>query len=119
MIRSLGISSSSAGTYLVICGFPRFLLPYKHKWLSAFLLAADPGFEPGFRVPETRVLPLHQSASVCGKKLSLIPIAEYGQIGSLSKTRHILVVGFKMTMSNLISALDCNVWNVTNLVEVN
>jgi len=30
-----------------------------------------------------------------------------------------LVVGFKMTMSNLISALDCNVWNVTNLVEVN
>ena len=25
-------------------------------------MAADPGFEPGFRVPETRVLPLHQSA---------------------------------------------------------
>ena len=25
-------------------------------------MAADPGFEPGFRVPETRVIPLHQSA---------------------------------------------------------
>ena len=25
-------------------------------------LAAEPGFEPGLRVPETRVLPLHHSA---------------------------------------------------------
>ena len=32
-------------------------------------MAADPGFEPGFRVPETRVLPLHQSARTTGTSL--------------------------------------------------
>ena len=33
-----------------------------HWRLFWVFVAADPGFEPGLRVPETRVLPLHQSA---------------------------------------------------------
>gem|GEM_PF-6993277 len=48
-------------------------------------LAADPGFEPGFRVPETRVLPLHQSALACGKRLSLIPLQNMVKLLMLRK----------------------------------